>query len=1078
MADSQRTQSDQNCPSKLADIDFSPNLDDGIFRILCENSHFGIFILEEDIIRYVNPAMAKILGYTPEELIGDTPFVFIHPDAQERVRESIRKRLSGELLSDHYEIQGLGKNGESLLLEVMGSRTEINAKPAIIGSLIDISKRRQNEVALNREKSLLSSLVRTIPDPVWLKDPTGIYLSCNPRFEELYGAVEAEIVGKRDTDFVSSELAAFFRKNDLAAIDARQPISNEEWLTFAKDSYRGLFETFKTPMYDADKNLIGVLGIARDITHQRETENKLKQVNQTYAVLIATNQAVIRIRERQALFQEICQIAVEKGCFSMAWIGKKNAEGSDVLPICQAGNSNGYVESLSNHYDPTSQAMIKSQYFISNDIATDPIMQPWREAALARGFRSSAYFPIFIYGEVLVSLNLYAATPDFFDHQEIELLQQLSADLGYALESLDSEAKYLQKLETLVAERTKELKLSERRFRSLIEGVQSEYFFFSVGENHEFTYLSPSAEAFLGLPSEEMLGKPWYQVLKLGPKAQQLNEQLVASMSLGQEPPPFEIEYCLNDQLRYFEINEHILRDEQGVILGGEGVVKDITRQKQIELELREAKQKAEKSSQAKSQFLSHMSHEIRTPLNSILGFSELMQEQIKEPRWQNFIQAINSSGKTLLHIINDILDLSKIEAGKVELQPQPINLSNLIQELELLLRYAFEQKGLNFLIQISPELPPNLWIDPLRIRQILMNLLSNALKYTQKGQVTLELDFLYETPNMGQLSLKVRDTGSGISSEFQKRIFSAFEQESGTKQLSTGTGLGLAITHSLVELMQGQILLESQVGKGSCFSICLPRVSISENLTVSAAPNELSQPDFVPARLLLADDVPENLNLLQAYLENTSFEFLLAHNGQEACKLAELKQPDLILMDIRMPVMDGTEALHHLKANPATADIPIIALTAYSLQQEENDFLEQGFDGYLRKPIKKSELWNCLKVFIAQIPPIEKPEQAKQDVNLAEETDFLPSETKTEWLARWKKVKNSVIIDELENFAQDFYNLGKQFALPTFQRYAESLLKQTQQFALETVSLQLQSFPSLLESIQANKKLESVELF
>ncbi|PIQ27031.1 hypothetical protein COW36_03130 [bacterium (Candidatus Blackallbacteria) CG17_big_fil_post_rev_8_21_14_2_50_48_46] len=932
----------------------------------------------------------------------------------------------------------------------------------------DISSPKLAEEALKREKSLLSGLVHTIPDPVWLKDPEGRYLSCNQRFEELYGASEIEIRGKQDTDFVSAELANFFRENDLAAIQAGHALRNEEWLTFASDGYTGLFETIKTPMYDSQKNLIGVLGIARDITNQKQTETSLKRVNQTYAVLSAINEAVIRIRDKSALFQEVCRIAVETGAFRMAWIGQKTLEGDQILPLCHAGYSKGYVEklhlSLSQQQGPTSRAMLSGSYRICNDIATDPIMEPWREEALERGFRSSASFPILIGGEVVAAFNLYASSVDYFDAQEIELLQQLSADLSYALEFIDTETRNRKILEDLVTARTAELKISERRFRSLIEGVQQEYFFFTVGENHEFTYLSPSAEAFLGQDIEKMLGQPWYQALNLDPEAQSLNEKLVASMLQGQEPPPFEIEVKLKQEPHFLEINEHILRDETGKIIGGEGVVKDITRQKQIEAELREAKLKAEKSSLAKSKFLAHMSHEIRTPLNSILGFSELMQEQIEEPRWQNYLQAINSSGKTLLHIINDILDLSKIEAGKVELQRQSVNLRALIHEIELLLRLSFEQKGLNLLIEITPTLPAYLWLDPLRLRQILLNLLNNALKYTAHGQVSLSLSFVNTSPDCGDLSFQVSDTGPGISEKFQQRIFMAFEQDPSSGEISTGTGLGLAITRSLVELMHGQIRVQSQMGKGSQFIVELPQIKLSEKTAEPSFMPRINHQSFAPARLLLVDDLPQNLTLLQAYLENEPFELLLAQNGQEACSLAEQFPPHLILMDIRMPIMDGSEALIHLKANPLTAQIPVVALTAFSLQQEENNFLKQGFEGYLRKPVSKSDLWRCLQDFLPLAVPLQKEDLAQEyDKQLSLSSPPLDTQIQNKWLQRWENIRQSVIIDELESFAQDLYQWAHEQGAQKIEIYANTLLQQLQQFALEAVTERLQTFPGLL---------------
>ncbi len=487
-------------------------------------------------------------------------------------------------------------------------------------------------------------------------------------------------------------------------------------------------------------------------------------------------------------------------------------------------------------------------------------------------------------------------------------------------------------------------------------------------------------------------------------------------------------------------------------------ILNDISELKQLETE-RQARQKAEFASQAKSRFLAHMSHEIRTPLNAILGFSELMQQQLHEPRWQSYLQTINSSGKTLLHIIDDILDLSKIEAGKIEIKPVAIDLRQLIQELDLLLRKSFLEKGLSFEIQIAPDLPASLSLDPLRLRQILLNLLNNALKFSSKGCVKLHVSYVPASAESGQLSLNVSDTGMGISDQFKTRIFQPFEQEPSSEQTSTGTGLGLAITYQLVQLMQGQILLESQLGVGSAFQIFLP--DIRQSSLISSLEVHSNSPflDFAPACLLLVDDQPTNLQLLQAYLEEQPFQLLLAHNGQEACEQALHSQPDLILMDIRMPVMDGTEALRQLNSNPITQSIPVIALTAYSLQQEKNSFLEMGFDGYLRKPVSKIELWACLQSFLSLQSPEAVPLNGflSQDTRLKTELILI---LKQEWLPRWEAIQESMVVNELESFATELLLLAERFTEPRLKNFALTLLSDLQQFALESAQKHLLTFP------------------
>lgn len=1045
---------------------------DPVFRAWCDQALTGIYIFKDGKLSYVNRAMAQILGYEISELIGAAPAFFVHPEDLPKVNQNLQRRLSGEVESIRYEFRGVTKNGEIRNLEVLGTRTEIDGLPAIMGNLVDITEQKLAEQALQQEKNLLAGLVHTIPDLVWLKDPNGVYLSCNRRFEELYGASEADIVGKSDFDFVSAELADFFRSHDRAAIEAGKPLLNEEWLTFASNGYRGLFETIKTPMYDTSKQLVGVLGIAREITQQKQTETKLAKLNRIYLVLSAVNEAIVRIRDPRLLYEEVCRIAVESGKFRLAWMGQKTPDGPQVLPLCYAGESQGYVEelklSLSQAQGPTSSAMLSGHYRICNDIATDPIMLPWRKAALERGYRSSASFPVGVAGKIQGSLNLYADTPDYFDSQEIELLLQLCADLGFALEFAAAEADSRQQLEALVASRTEALKISERRFRRLIEGVQQDYFFFSVGENHEFTYVSPSTSAFLGQPEAEILGKPWYTVLQLGERGQNLTQTLVELMNQGQDPPPFEIEVLIKGSPQFLEITEHITRNSQGQLVGGEGVVKNITRQKQIEAELREAKDKAEKASQAKSLFLANMSHEIRTPLNVILGFSEMLQEKIREPRYQDYLEAINGSGKTLLHLINDILDLSKIEAGKLQLTPQSVSLKALFQELEILLRFSFEKKGLHFELQLADNIPDRLWLDALRIRQILLNLLYNALKFTPEGEVCLSATYHPFSPESGELFLSVRDTGIGIAPAFQERIFEAFEQADSENQFESGTGLGLAISLQLLKLMQGKLTLESTPGVGSVFSILLPQVHTAQETALTGAAESPLAFEFAPAKVLIADDLPQNLELLSTYLETSPLELIRAQNGQEAVDKALAERPNLILMDIKMPLLNGTEALALLKKQPQAQHIPVVALTAYSLQQERENLLSQGFDAYLQKPVSKAELLTCLKQFlkgqtslwedVEDLPP-------EGDGNTAE-SQTLHRDLSQDWLLRWQKIQHSMILDELESFALDLHRLAQSHKHPGLQHFTSALLYDIRHFALESAQDKLQRFPQLISQV------------
>lgn len=343
----------------------------------------------------------------------------------------------------------------------------------------------------------LRTLLATIPDLVWLKDPDGVYLACNPRFEQLYGATEGEIVGKRDQDFVPAALADFFRAHDQAAVAAGGPCRNEEWLTFAGTGYRGFFETIKTPMRDAEGRLLGVLGIARDITARQEAEERIRGLNRVLAVLSGINAAIVRLRDADELYREACRIAVAVGGFRMAWLGLADPASGEVRVLAHAGQVDDYLEQLhisladeAHAQGPTGQALRQGRHVVCNDIATDPRMAPWREAALARGYRASAAFPIAVAGQVRGAFNLYADRPDYFDTAEIELLDELASDIGFALGSIESE----EARETL-----------GRRLVDLLETMSDG--FVSLGRDWRYQYVNRQAAALFGREPADLLGR-------------------------------------------------------------------------------------------------------------------------------------------------------------------------------------------------------------------------------------------------------------------------------------------------------------------------------------------------------------------------------------------------------------------------------------------------------------------------------------------------------------------------------------------------------------------------------------------
>ncbi len=495
----------------------------------------------------------------------------------------------------------------------------------------------------------------------------------------------------------------------------------------------------------------------------------------------------------------------------------------------------------------------------------------------------------------------------------------------------------------------------------------------------------------------------------------------------------------------------------------------DLTERLEIEADLQKAIVNAESANRAKSEFLSNMSHEIRTPMNAIIGFTELLNEQLTEPRLKSFVNTIQSAGKNLLVLIDDILDLSKIEAGKLTTVIAPCNAHELFYEIGNIFMMKMHKKGIDFVFDVDPSIPESLQLDAVRLRQVLFNLIGNAVKFTDHGSIKViaRVENKDEIHRKIDLLIDVKDSGVGIAKDQQEAIFRDFEQADGQDSRKYGgTGLGLAISKRLVKMMGGEIGLESTEGCGTCFTIKLFNVDVSSIVVESIKETFNEEVTFDPSTILVVDDIEDNRQLLQESFSNTNLKVIMAENGLEAVNLMKKKEVSIILMDIRMPVMDGYQAAKEIKC---FSDVPIVALTASVMNDEFELKKSNDFDGYLRKPVLKKELIKTLCQFL----PYTQSEVIKQNKPPVDLTtaELLHLPHLLMGLNNLQKQYDMLLtnnnLSEIKKFSCAVTDVEKQAPIKIVKDFVTNLNFSVDTFNINEIETILKSYPKLIEALE-----------
>ncbi len=502
------------------------------------------------------------------------------------------------------------------------------------------------------------------------------------------------------------------------------------------------------------------------------------------------------------------------------------------------------------------------------------------------------------------------------------------------------------------------------------------------------TDVNKQMEALTGCTRDELIGAPFKDYFT-NPERAEAGIKLV----LGENKlTDYELTARARDgKETVVSYNATTFHDRDRKLQGVFAAARDVTERKRYEQSLQQA-------NRAKSVFLANMSHEIRTPMNAILGFSQLMLRDADiTPRQFQYLGTINRSGEHLLALINDILEMSKIEAGRTTLNPSTFDLGILLQDIEMMFRVRTNEKQVSFSVETIGDVPQFIVADINKLRQIFINVLGNAVKFTEQGGVGMCVRIDRDDAGKVFLRVEVKDTGPGISLEDQDKLFRHFEQTKTGQQTGTGTGLGLAISQEFARLMGGAITVQSQVGKGCLFVIRLPlKEGEAEAVEAKPLPQRVLRlaPEEPTCRVLIADDIEDNRQLLSQLLASVGFEIRFAINGAEAVREFQDWRPHLILMDFRMPVMDGHEAIRRIRAMPGGELSKIIAVTASALEENRQELMKIGADDFISKPFRDADLFQKIQTHLGvnYVYASDSPE------SFQEESTELTSESLAGW--------------------------------------------------------------------------------
>ncbi len=1009
------------------------------FKSIVDNTSVGIATVSvEGKFMFVNYSICQILGYSAEELRNMTFSDYTYPDDIGLDVEKYKRLINGEIDSYSIEKRYIHKNCSIVWgsLTVSAVKDNEGIVQYSIAMLEDITTRKKALEDTIKSESEKRQILQSIVSGLYIYDLVehrNIYI--NKAYTKITGwnIEEMEAMGEK--------VFELFHPDDLTNLSAHiQKLAQDKggnsysllYRLRSKDGNWIWCESYDTPyLRDSDGNVIQFIGSFIDVGKRIKAQEEILKLNKELEERVIKRTEELQESERK--FREL----------------------STLLPAALfETDSRGYITYI-NKYGISITGYSEEE--ILSEISILDIISPEGHSNIrtniTKKYSGEASKPI---EYMLISKN-----------------NEEKPVLGYTVPIIENDKHIglrgiLMDISLLKKAQAEVTKLSEAVIHSPSTVVITD-------PEGIIEYVNPKFTEVTGYTPEEAIRiRP--SILKSGFHSKDFYTEMWKTLKTGNI---WQGEICSkkkNGEIFWESTSISSIKDKEGNNIHYIAVKEDITLQKKMHKELQDAKEKAEAATQAKSEFLANMSHEIRTPMNAIIGFSEILSKKINDPINKDYLDSLKSAGKTLLNLINDILDFSKIEAKKLELQIVPVNIRSLIKEIENIFTLKVREKRLDLFCEISNEIPDTILLDELRIKQVLINLINNSIKFTNVGRITLKVSCQSNHINEYDITFQVIDTGIGIAEEDQKQIFEAFKQrEKQDTRVYGGTGLGLAISNSLIGLMGSKIELDSTPGVGSNFYFTIKDTKIkTDKEETTYGKVNLDRVVFEKAKILVVDEIKANRKVIIAMLDEFPFEFIEAESGLEAIELAKTNSFNLILLDIKMPKKDGFRTILKLKEIGESANTPVIAVTATVLKNSIEKIKQYDFNGLLLKPFEYDDIVSMLLRFLPySIRKIENSTSKSKDdfVNIIQidNTDLLSEligvyNSEQEGFSEFHSSKT------IKKIGEAIISKAKKYNHHELKLFGQKLLQELKVFNIENVKKLLDEFKTLIFIYESNK--------